>query len=66
MQVNRYFWRTLAQQEVDYVEEGNGIAAYECKWNPKASGKFSLAFINQFKKAKTFIVHPDNAEKFLI
>lgn len=33
---SRFFWRTLAQQEVDYIEEANGlITAFECKWNPK-------------------------------
>ncbi len=30
---NRFFWRTTQQQEIDYIEERNGIiSAYEFKW----------------------------------
>ena len=30
---NRYFWRTTQQQEIDYIEERNGvITAFEFKW----------------------------------
>jgi hypothetical protein len=30
---NRYFWRTVQQQEIDYLEEQNGIISpYEIKW----------------------------------
>jgi predicted AAA+ superfamily ATPase len=65
--VNRFFWRTLAQQEVDYIEDGDGvISAFECKWNSKMNAKISWAFTNQYKKAKTFIVHPENVQEFLI
>jgi predicted AAA+ superfamily ATPase len=33
---NTYFWRTTAQQELDYLEvNGNNIAVWEFKWNPK-------------------------------
>eukprot|EP01035_Chromulina_nebulosa_P040785 gene40785-55132_t len=33
---NRYFWRTHAQQEIDYIEERGGqLHAYEFKWNAK-------------------------------
>ncbi|MFM7487435.1 MAG: ATP-binding protein, partial [Cytophagales bacterium] len=64
---NRFFWRTLAQQEVDYVEEANGkTIAYECIWNAKKKGKLSRAFINAYPKAETHVVHPENAEEFLL
>lgn len=37
MFTNRYFWRTKQQQEIDYVEEKDGIiTGFEFKWNPKA------------------------------
>ncbi len=43
-QASRFFWRTLAQQEVDYIEDSNGkITAFECKWNAKAKGGVSRA-----------------------
>jgi len=66
-QVSRFFWRTLAQQEVDYIEDTNGkVTAFECKWNPKAKGSVSRAFSNAYPKAATHIIHPENAEKFLL
>lgn len=35
-----YFWRTTAQQEIDYVEETYGkISAFEIKWNDSAKLK---------------------------
>ena len=65
--VSRFFWRTLAQQEVDYIEEANGkLTAFECKWNPKAKGGVSKAFTNAYEKAVTHVVHQDNAEEFLL
>lgn len=64
---SRFFWRTLAQQEVDYIEDANGkITAFECKWNPKAKGNISRAFTNAYPKAVTHIVHQENAEGFLL
>ncbi len=37
MNCNKYFWRTLDQAEIDYIEESNGILnAYEIKWKAKA------------------------------
>ena len=65
--VSRFFWRTLAQQEVDYIEDTNGkITAFECKWNPKAKGGLSRAFSNAYPDAVTHIVHPENADEFLL
>lgn len=64
---SRFFWRTLAQQEVDYIEDANAkITAFECKWNPKAKGRISRAFSNAYPKALTQIVHPENAGEFLM
>lgn len=65
--VSRFFWRTLAQQEVDYIEEANGkLTAFECKWNPKAKGGVSKAFTNMYKKAVTHVVHHGNMDEFLL
>ena len=64
---SRFFWRTLAQQEVDYIEDTNGqVTAFECKWNPKAKGSMSRAFSNAYPNAETNIIHPENAEKYLL
>lgn len=65
--LSRFFWRTLAQQEVDYIEDTNGqITAFECKWNPKAKGGVSRAFSNAYPNAVTHVIHPENAENYLL
>jgi hypothetical protein len=64
---SRFFWRTLAQQEVDYIEDANGqLTAYECKWNPKAKAKVSRAFTNAYPTAITYTIHPENAGDYLL
>ncbi len=64
---SRFFWRTLAQQEVDYIEDANGeITAFECKWNPKAKGGVSRAFSGAYPKAVSYVITPENAETFLL
>jgi predicted AAA+ superfamily ATPase len=49
LHTNSYFWRTTAQQEVDYIEEIDGqITAFEFKWNPKAKFRISKTFLNAY------------------
>lgn len=62
---NRYFWRTHAQQEIDYIEESSGkIHAYEFKWKKQ---KYSppKAFIENYKDASVKLIHKENYEEFL-
>jgi len=67
IQVSRYFWRTQAQQEIDYLEERNGqLAAWEFKWSPKARAKFSKTFTRAYPDCATGVVTPDNFESFLM
>ncbi len=62
-----YFWRTVTQSEVDYIEENNNsFSAYEVKWNPKAKAKFPKAYLNSYKNSNTFLVNSNNFEKYLI
>lgn len=64
---NRYFWRTHAQQEIDYVEEHNDqMIAYEFKWNPKTTAKIPITFLNGYPKASTEIITPANYTDFII
>jgi predicted AAA+ superfamily ATPase len=64
---NRYFWRTSAQQEVDYIEEKDGlIHAFEFKWNVRKSGRITRAFTNAYPDAKATIITPENFVEFLI
>lgn len=60
-----FFWRTVQQQEIDYVEDLNGvITAYEIKWNAKAKVKTHKIF-NETYGAKTEIINRENFRKFL-
>lgn len=63
---NRYFWRTHAQQEIDYIEERNAkMKAYEFKWGAGASVKFSKSFLNAYPGTETAVITPDNYYSFL-
>lgn len=58
-----YFWRSLNQSEVDYVEvDGDKIQAFDFKWN--AQKKFSRAFLNFYPQAQTAIIHPQDFADF--
>lgn len=57
-----YFWRTTSQQEIDFVEEGDGLFhAFEMKWNPKR-GTTSLpaSFTNNYPVGSIHIVTPES------
>jgi len=63
---NRYFWRTWEQQEIDYVEEQDGVLyAYEFKWNVLSKAKIPSSFIKAYPNSLTKIITPDNFEEFL-
>ena len=67
MWVNKYFWRTHEQQEIDYLEEADGIIhAFEFKWNPKSKVKFSKTFLKAYPEHKLSSIHRDNYEEFLL
>jgi len=60
-----YFWRTVQQQEIDYVEEVAGkITAYEIKWNVNAKVKTHKLFSETYE-AKTEIINQENFRTFL-
>lgn len=47
--VNSYFWRTTTGQEIDYVEEANGIlTAYEFKWKTQPKHKMPASFFANY------------------
>lgn len=64
---NRYFWRTHAQQEIDYLEERDGcINALEIKWKKKSGYKFPKAFMDAYPKCETNVITPENFMNFLL
>jgi len=63
---SRYFWRTQAQQEIDYIEERSGrLSAWEFKWNPNARARFSRTFTKAYPDCQTKVITPDNFETFV-
>jgi len=60
-----YFWRTVSQQEIDYIEENdNEITAFELKWNENKKGKRITSF-TEFYQKEIKTVHPSNFREFL-
>lgn len=60
-----YFWRTKQQQEVDYVEEKEGlITGYEFKWNAKKNAKLPKTFIEAYQ-SKSVIIDKSNFREFV-
>lgn len=61
-----YFWRTYQQQEIDYIEEVNGVfKAYEFKWNERSKAKLSKTFISSYNPVETGIITPANFTDFV-
>ncbi|MDX1283678.1 MAG: ATP-binding protein [Draconibacterium sp.] len=62
-----YFWRTFRQQEIDFIEEKDGMfSAYEFKLNPKKKGRFSKTFTEAYSIRELKTISPDNIEEFLL
>ena len=61
------FWRTTTKQEIDYVEQRNGIlSAYEFKWNPKRKASVPLSFRRAYPDVDFSVISRDNIEDFLL
>ena len=64
---NPWFWRTQAQQEIDYIEEMDGkLSAFEFKWNPSAKTKQPRAFLAAYPNSTFEVVHRDNFTRFML
>lgn len=68
MNVNKYFWRNHAQQEVDYIEEFDGnIKAYEFKWSEKKKTvRFPKAFVDAYSPKEQIVIHNENFFEYLL
>ncbi len=61
-----YFWRTQQQQEIDYIEEVDGVLhAYECKWNAERSVRLTDTFAKGYPDHTFTVIHPDNYRDFV-
>ena len=64
---NRFFWRTHAQQEIDYIEEAKGkLSGWEFKWSTKAGKTIPKTFLNAYRESKVQFIHHDNFMDFLM
>ena len=64
---NCYFWKTHQKQEIDFVEEADGMLnAYEFKWSPGNKAKIPKTFTSAYPEATFEIITSDNFHQFLI
>lgn len=64
--VTNYFWRTYDQQELDWLEEENGILrAYEFKWNENRKVKIPTAFAKAYPEANFEVINKSNYLDFI-
>lgn len=63
---NQFFWRTAQKQEIDYIEERDGIFnAYEFKYNPKKKARLSKTFSKAYPAHSFSLVNNNNYNDFL-
>jgi predicted AAA+ superfamily ATPase len=61
-----YFWRTKTQQEIDLLEEKDGILyAFEFKWNPKRQVTIPKSFANTYPDHHFEVISSGNYMDFL-
>ncbi|GBE13331.1 replication factor C large subunit [bacterium BMS3Bbin14] len=66
LNVDRYFWRTTQQQEIDYIEESaQSLAAWEFKWSNEKKARIPKTFTRAYPDAACSVVNPDNFMDFL-
>lgn len=65
--VNRFFWRTYDQKEIDYLEESGGsIRAYEFTWNSDKKKKKPVEFLDTYPGSTFSIISQDTYSQFLL
>ncbi len=63
--MNRFFWRTYDQQEIDYLEERGGkLYGYECKWTKKNKSAPKL-FTKTYPESIFEVIHKQNYLDYL-
>lgn len=61
-----YFWRTQQQQEIDYLEDIDGILnTYEFKWSNTKHPKITDTFAKNYPNHTYKVVNPDNYQLFI-
>lgn len=61
-----YFWRTQQQQEIDYLEDIDGVMhTYEFKWSSTKYPKLTETFAKQYPEHTYTVVNTDNYQDFV-
>lgn len=61
-----YFWRTQQQQEVDYIEDYDGVLhTYEFKWSSTKQPRLTETFAKNYPDHTFTVVNPDNYQDFV-
>ena len=64
---NHYFWRTTQRQEIDLIEEKDGMFnVFEFKVNPRKYAKIPLTFSKSYNVSTYEVINPNNLEKILL
>ena len=64
---NTYFWRTHSQQEIDYIEERDGIIhAFEIKWKENKKSSLPSSFATSYPEHTFDVITPSNYLNFLM
>jgi len=64
--INKYFWRTMAQHEIDYIEETEGVLyAFEFKWNPKRQVSLPEIFKKAYPDSVFQSINKENYQDFI-
>ena len=62
-----YFWRTQQQQEVDYIEDIDGVLhAFEFKWSTSKQPKLTETFAKSYPNHTFTVVNPENYQDFVV
>ena len=61
-----YFWRTQQQQEIDYIEDYDGVLhTYEFKWSGTKQPRLTNTFAKNYPEHSFKVVNPDNYMSFI-
>lgn len=61
-----FFWRTYAQQEIDWVEEyGGRLHGYEMKWSPQKVSKIPNTWRTAYPNASYTVINPTSYRSFI-
>jgi predicted AAA+ superfamily ATPase len=64
---NKYFWRTHAQREIDFIIEMDGkITAFEFKWGMRKKQRIPESFMSAYDHPDFHVITPENYSEFLM